>query len=131
MPDDSAPKRWTDEDGTFHEQYRAAIFVAGTHLGEFAFDPGAWPSLHYRRRGIAYFCPTCGDVWARIVLWDSAESQSELDSETVSCENHADQWNTPGSLLSAGLDGLADLLPADALRREFYLYQKRLEKNNG
>lgn len=130
MPDASAPKRWTDENGTLHERYRAEVFVGLDHLGSFEFDPGDHAELHYRRTGVAYFCPCCGDVWARLVLLDSEGNQSCLDAHSVSCHNHPDLWEEPGSLLCRGLEGLVDLLPPAALRRELEIYLKRLEKKN-
>lgn len=119
---------WTDEDGTLHEQYRASVFIGQDHLGEFEFDPGSRPGLHYRRTGIAYYCPECGEVWARLVLWESNGRQCLLDAERVSCEKHEDQWAVAGSLLAVGLEDLIELLPEPALRREFNIYIKRLEK---
>lgn len=117
----------TDEDGTLHELYRAAVFVGGECLGEFGFDSGL-PHLRWRRTGIAYFCPACGDIWARLVFWESDGQQSLLDCERISCENHEDQWEVPGSLIFSGIEGLVELLPEAALRREIEVHMRYMEK---
>lgn len=122
----AARPAWTDESGTLHEQYRAAVLLGAECLGEVSFDPGDHPDLHYRRTGIAYYCPECGDIWARVVFWDSSGRQNLLEAEIVSCENHADYWNVPGSLLSAGLGGLINLLPREAVKRELEIYLRRI-----
>lgn len=121
----TAKTYWVDEQGTFHENYSGIILLGDRCLGEFVFDPGNWPALGYRRTGAAYFCSHCGDVWARIVLADSRGVQMPLDVERVACEKHPDSYNIPGSLLAGRLAALVELLPYDALRREFVIYINR------
>lgn len=115
---------FTDESGTLHEAHRGLVFVRDRYLGDFQIDPGSHSELRYRRFGVAYFCMECGEVWARVVLLNAAGKQTLIQAQHVSCENHLDQWNTPGSLLAAGLAGLIDLLPAEAVKREFLIYFK-------
>jgi len=119
---------WVDKDGTFHEQYTVLVLVGNALLGTFTLDPGAQPTLGFRRSGVAYYCPYCGDIWARLVFTDSGGRQAPLNAETVSCERHADQWNQQGSLLSAGFESLIDFLPPDAVKREFDIYMNEAEK---
>lgn len=122
------PQVWTDEAGTLHEQYRALVFLRGDFAGEFSFDPGDHPELRYRRTGAAYFCPFCGDIWARVVLYDSAGRQAFLEPERVSCETHPDDWNVAGSLLAPGLTALLDLLPKPLVQREFAIHLRKISK---
>ena len=118
---------WVDHSGTLHEQYQCLVLLGQDFAGDFSFDPGEHPALRYRRTGFAYFCPHCGDIWARIVLVDSLGRQRHFQTEQVACEKHSDQWNTPGSLIIRGLEGLVDILPLPILSREFMLYVKELE----
>jgi len=113
------------------------VLVGNDLLGTFTIDPGAWPSLSYRRSGVAYYCPWCGDIWARIVFTDSRGVQAPLDAERVSCIRHLDQWNVAGSLLmgppsdpdyDSKLGPLIHLLPPDAVKREFEIYMNEAEK---
>ena len=123
------PLWWQDPDGTLHEWYHAAIFLAdGTHLGDFEIDPGAHPELHWRRSGLAYYCPHCGEVWARIVFWESGGRQALLDAFTVSCEQHPDPWEVAGSLLHSTIEDIIDLLPEPAVRRELGIYLRKMER---
>lgn len=119
---------WTDEDGTMHEYYRAIVLVGGDFLGEFTFDSGAWNCFKYRRAGYAYYCGDCGDIWARIVCYNSSGQQLHLKPEIVSCEKHYDQWNIAGSLVRFFEEELLQLLPEAAVRREFNLLIQKFEK---
>jgi hypothetical protein len=91
------------------------------------FDPGDWPSLHWRRMSVAYFCPECGEVWARLPILNSKGELEIFEVSTVACEKHSDQWNVPGSLLSQGLESLLELMPYEAVKREFNLYLRQTE----
>ncbi len=122
-----ASSPWVGADGTFHETYRCLFVVKGKVLGESSFDPGFAPALRYRRTGAALFCPSCGDVWGRLVLFDSAGRQMPLEVETVSCESHPDQWATAGSFLNHPLEGLLPYLPPAVLRREFDLHMRKVK----
>lgn len=113
---------WVEGDGTAHEQCRVLIILGSRGLGEFAFDPGEWPTLRFRREGVAYFCSICGDVWARLVLLDHQGRAKPFEARSVSCEKHWDQWNVSGSLLAGELETLIDLLPPEALRRELLVH---------
>ena len=119
---------WVDKNGTFHEQYTALVLVGNDLLGTFTIDPGAWPSLSYRRSGVAYYCPWCGDIWARVVFTDSRGIQASLDITTVSCIRHPDQWDLAGSLLAGRLEALIEHLPLDAVKREFEIHMNEAEK---
>lgn len=118
---------WVSPAGTLHETYHCLFVVKGKVLGEAAIDPGSAPGLRYRRTGAALFCPSCGDVWGRLVLIDSAGRQMLLEVETVSCEAHPDQWAVAGSFLNPPLEGLLPYLPPAVLRREFDLTMRKVK----
>lgn len=120
-------KPWTDEEGTLHEDYRAAFFLRQSPAGVSTFDPGSQPLMRWRRSSLAWFCPFCGDVWARALLTDSTEKLSAFEVFTVSCEQHPDYWNIPGSLLSRGLEGLLEVLPEVLLKRELELSLRNIK----
>ena len=121
---------WVDSSGTAHETLLLSVFVGKSYLGQTEFDPGDSPALGYRRIGIAYACPQCGEVWGRIVLTDSEGKQRPFGFEEVSCEKHHDHWNVPGSLLIKGLDALLWVLPLEALKREIEVNLKHHMKED-
>lgn len=85
----------------------------------------------------AYFCPTCGDIWARLVAEDS---EDYFDINVVYCERHewrgVPGWGTvPGTLCQGSVVNLSTMrwiaaieaLPMPVLEREFLvLYQRYL-----
>jgi len=117
---------WTDPDGTLHQQCRMLIFVGREFLGEFLFDPGAHPELRYRRCGAAYFCRSCGEIWARIIMIDTQGRQEGFEVEIVACEKHYDQWAVAGSLLAGNLEVLLPVFPLAAAKREFMLHLQQI-----
>jgi hypothetical protein len=91
----------------------------------------------------AYFCPTCGKIWARIVCTSESFPRPQWDVQTVPCEKHkascvADWSRVPGSLTdpfekSANLSTLhwgsaIDKLPPVLLDREFSILLDYYEK---
>lgn len=107
---------WTDADGTAHEIYTVDILLRGSDLGSFQIDPGVHEDMSWPRSSLAYFCGTCGDIWARM-LWKS--SSGRLESWRIveaSCEKH-----TEGTLLIHPFKPLLRYLPAAALEREYKL----------
>lgn len=92
---------------------------------------------------IAYFCPSCGDIWARVV----SDKSSYWHIETVSCEKHepkgmAEWARIPGCLslpvffekknLAVPFWGRAiDVFPEAVLKRELTLlldnYERRID----
>ena len=119
---------WVDGDGTAHEECKLLFFIRNNCLGEVAFDPGDWPALRYRRTGLAYFCRSCGDVWARVALVNHHGQIQDFEAFHVGCERHWDQWNISGSLLAGELEALLDLLPAPVLKREFLIHLRMMEE---
>ena len=120
------PKWWTDPDGTAHAWLSVQVWIKGTFYGEFPFDPGAHPELRWRRSSVAYFCNRCGDVWARLLFIEPLHNEVEaFGIVTNSCEQHWDQWNVAGSLLTGELENFLPLLPAGVLRRELELHLRQ------
>jgi hypothetical protein len=118
-------KVWTDEDGTFHEESQLSFFVEDQDLGTVPFDPGALPALGYRRLSLAYCCPACGEIWARVFRITASGTIAPFEFLTVACREHVDPWNVPGSLLAGSLGALLDVMPPLAVRREFEIYSTR------
>ena len=117
----------TDPDGTLHETYSAEYFLHGTYLGGLQYDSGR-SDLGWHRSSVAFFCPTCGDTWARMVVTASEGRACHFDVERVGCERHFDLWNIPGSTLVGRLEGLVEDLPPALLRREFEVHLRWAEK---
>ena len=78
------------------------------------------------RSGICYFCPRCGDIWARVVFVQRSQQGLEYAWERVSCEKHPDALGTiAGSLLTGPLMFLLDYFPRGLLQREFIIHMNR------
>lgn len=113
-------------EGTAHEPCTLEFSVRGEPLGSAPIDPGSAERLGWRRTGIAYFCPECGDIWARVSLRDSRGAYRHWDVAIVGCEAHGDLWEVPGSLLSGYRNaGYLEYLPEPALRREFEVHLRQ------
>lgn len=77
------------------------------------------------RRSVAYFCPQCGEVWARLVS-DSNPKWQVITNECDRCgpPHPADFWRA-GSLTSLSDPDLNYALPEDLLRREVLLLKEQ------
>lgn len=114
---------WTDEDGTAHYKVRLLVFIGNNFLGESEIDPGNCPEMGWRGNGVVYFCPFCGEIWARVVMLHKNGRDWPFEIAQVSCENHPDHWETPGSLLGGCRnEHYLPYLPLDALKREFMIH---------
>lgn len=123
--------RWVDAQGTMHSEHHALVIVQDAPLGEYVLDPGQHPELGWRRNSLAYFCPTCGEVWARIVMTPLRELPEPFEVLSVACAEHRDRWNLPGSLLAGPYEALLALLPREAVLRELSLCLAQFEKELG
>lgn len=92
---------------------------------------------------LAYLCPRCGEIWARIICVSEEFPAPHWAVSIVPCERHspscvADWGSIPGTLtdpfeLSVNLSTLhwgraIDKLPPDLLSREFHLLLNHYEK---
>lgn len=68
----------------------------------------------------AFFCPICGEVWARVVV----EGASEFQSYTRTCARHDPRWSIeiPGSIWISWDRDFQDAFPSEALKREVRLH---------
>lgn len=120
---------WTDVNSTFHERCTIQFWVGASLLGESPIDPGDCPNMGWRRRGVAYFCEECGDIWGRAVLLATDGSLRPFEVTRVSCEQHFDPWEIAGSLLSGWRNqDYLRFLPGAALKREYDLMLARYDK---
>jgi predicted RNA-binding Zn-ribbon protein involved in translation (DUF1610 family) len=103
---------------------RADYFVGSRYFGASQVNP--------KSRSLAYFCPTCGEIWGRAVV----ENCEEWDLYTNSCEKHENRniythGQPPGCFLHAFFVNCLDAVawspvvlsnfPPELLRREFEL----------
>ena len=108
--------------------------TASYFIGERFFGTS---SLFQGADSIAYFCSTCGDIWARIVAGEGWQV------EVVPCALHeprtAIDWSkTPGSLINPFVTqrfvgawawaAVIEALPPEVLRHEFELHLNRYDK---
>lgn len=78
--------------------YTADYFVEGQHFGRSSI------SADFPPHSVAYFCRTCGEIWARILI--EATTSQHWSIEFTPCSRHQPScvldWNTiPGTLLSS------------------------------
>lgn len=111
-------------DGTLHELYRVLFILGKSYSGEVTFDPGDHPELGYRRQGLAFFCPTCGEIWARFVFVQSSGVPTSFQVQVTACAAHPDQWQVPGSLIPFGQEAWVEILPKPLLAREVDVHLK-------
>ena len=87
---------------------------------------GAGPAEDYFCHGelrppwsIAYFCPVCGTVWARVITTDQP-----FHVYTLSCEAHPSAWEHEihGSLWIDWDKDFTNSFPPELLRREAILH---------
>ncbi len=119
-----------DSSSTAHECCSLLFFVGNSFLGESSIDPGDAPELGYRRGGVLFCCTTCGDLWARIVLVNAnGKTAPFAEVSRVACEQHSDQWEVAGSILSGYRnEHYLKYLPEQALRREFEVHLRQMER---
>lgn len=125
--------------------YQASYFITGRYMGSSTFTAPFVP------RSMAYFCATCGDIWARIHV-EQGEQEPYWEVCHVPCDKHKvrgviDWAAVPGSLLSSRVDNkksnlavqdwarAIEHLPPEVLRREFdvnlkWYDQQQLEKDD-
>ena len=120
---------WTTPDGTLHEVYSGAIFVGNRYFGPISYDSGR-SDLRWERGSLAYFCETCGEIWARVVMQDSEGKQKYFTIVRVACEKHHDWWNVAGSLLAGHYQYLLDDLPPEAVKRELFIHAAQAAKES-
>lgn len=109
--------------------YTSTILVGEAHLGTIEY-PDEAGNLHVVSHSIAYFCFTCGDVWARLVSTGPSGKQGVFYPISLPCARHSDGWNLPGSLLGGMMEQILGDLPPDAVRREFNLLMQKYERKS-
>lgn len=98
---------------------------------------GVMPNFIYGNREVAapqskcFFCPACGDIWARMVLLEPGK-HSYFTLEWRKCEKHEANgpraFDLPGSLWLDWNVDYTDNLPPAILQREFDLHIKHYLK---
>src|SRR5260221_1178893 len=119
---------WTDPDGTMHEVCMVQFFLRGSLFGECSFDAAEAQDLSWRWSSAAPVCSLCGEVWGRIVLRRGHKEAICFGPFLVSCEQHPDRWNIPGSFLEPQHDSLIEYLPEQVLKRELQLLLRDRDK---
>ena len=118
---------------------QATYFIKDEFFGTSLIELPATTPAGIIPHSFAYFCGTCGEVWARIIANPSA-----WEVRQVPCELHrpssVQDWSaTPGSILTAfihknmtavtGWAAALELLPPEIIQREFNLHLTRFEKS--
>jgi len=102
--------------------YRRQFFVGSKYLGEVPCGPIQAHEDSIAPYGEAYFCPVCGDVWARVVVSSPLSGQlSPFMVRAIPCEKHDKRTfcSIPGSLyLGWGREYNTDI-PDELVQYEF------------
>lgn len=115
-------------------RYTQHFIVEGKHLGE---TPR--PAVKYGAmcvgapQAYAFFCPLCGEVWARCPVVDFQGVVQPFQATTKECRKHPDflnLWTTriPGSIFLSFDKEFTAALPEEALKRELLLHLDAIEK---
>jgi hypothetical protein len=99
---------------------KAHIFIGGQFEGEFDVDSRFVHGQLFQPEGVAFFCPDCHDIWARIVVIGQPSSV-----ETRHClRHHRHRWWPGGSIWVPWRQDLTDHFPRATLEREFWRHMQ-------
>jgi hypothetical protein len=110
-------------------QFAQQYWVRGKYLGESARDYELVHGTLQPPESLAYFCPTCGEVWARVVV-----TGRPFSVWTMTCERHAEQYRSltvPGTLYMSWNKDHNEALPREVLRREVILHAEWCQRTAG
>lgn len=96
------------------------LIAEDQYLGKFSYASQPADSWGWMSR--AYFCPTCGEIWARSIIQRPDGSPQPFRPITVACRQHWDPWTIPGSLLAGELAYNLNELEPPAIQREFEIH---------
>lgn len=102
----------------------ADVFIGGKHYGKMRLPFGRVGKEPTPPEGGAFFCPTCGEIWARVL-----EEGRWHQVYTVGCSKHS-HWDIPGSLWLSWDSNWNAALPPEVIRREFHLVLQQWEKED-
>jgi len=92
----------------------ALIFIEGRLVGEMQLGVVQIHGQLFPPEGRAYFCPDCGDIWARIVVQDRPSR-----AVTIPCRRHHKHPYWPGGSIWLSWEReLMAALPPQVLARE-------------
>ncbi len=106
------------------------FIIEGKFLGavERRFQKKSWSPVHVPL-GYAFFCPTCGEVWALCPVIGPGGQASRFEVQTRACRKHPAQPFTtepPGILHLSWDKEFSDSFPDDVVRWEFDRYMEFL-----
>lgn len=88
--------------------YQQLFFLGRQLIAEGSFECPNKP------HSLVYFCPTCGDIWGRIVVFRRKLENNHWSLEHVPCREHfpsgvPDWGRVPGSFLLGNRDSLSTM----------------------
>lgn len=99
------------------------FYVHGEYLGSSERLPLITKGVAHRPFSVAYFCPTCGEVWARAAI-EGAPFQPWV----VSCEKHRGLKYSPAGCLWMDWDkDYTKAFPPKVLKRELEMLLEHFE----
>lgn len=99
-----------------------AYEIEGKHYGEGPRTGRVkWGYLKTGAQNLAYFCPGCGRIWARIARAGEQNTPSDEEARWQALHVYCQRCGGNGSIFHSYDDDLIDLLPRPALEREFLI----------
>jgi hypothetical protein len=93
------------------------VIAEGAFLGEFTKRDSAGASSDWSSQ--AYFCPDCGEIWARRVNTEADGTPRPFRVLYATCRQHQDCWTIPGALTTHDFTPGRYNLSPELLKREF------------
>lgn len=113
--------------------YEQSIFIGSTFLGSFVRPAMLVHAERQPPYSYAYFCPTCGEVWARCptkILGGSAENKWQIQGGHCQLHPGPSPFTVAGSLLLSWEPEFSQLLLScpDVVKWEFDRHMEFIER---
>lgn len=102
------------------------IIAEGAFLGHFTKLDTAGASSDWSSQ--AYFCPNCGDIWARRVNTESDGTARPFRVYYATCRVHKDCWTIPGALTTFDFAPARYEFSPEFIQREFWVLLEHFER---
>lgn len=102
-------------------KWKQEFIVEGKWLGECMRGPVVVHEALLPPRSYAFFCPTCGKLWARAPVWKTIEGNEcfYFNVWTLGCQKHSlGMFSIPGSLFLTWDKPFNDNFPDEVLAWE-------------
>lgn len=104
---------------------KALVFVKNDFIGDFQYE--AHNALPFAFLSRAYFCPACGEVWARVVVSHEVRGAYSFYPFYSACSRHGSILQGAGSLIDhMAVTDFMHYWPASVWSRELQLWAEQV-----